>query len=304
MRDVRLGQQQDLRGHARQQFAKEFHHGVCLRQMDARRAHPLADVRDGIQTHHPGSASHIVQQHLGQFQQYPRFVEIQVDLIVAKRGPKMPRPPGGGKLSQHRQTARPGYRGQVGRRLDFVKIPHIRLASLQVVLKPTAVLRDMVQDQVEHQIEALPQSLHVVPVSQRRIDLAIIDHRKPVVRRSREKGQQMQQAEQRSDPLLGKKVPQGAQRPLARRVDVVAIGDQHGIALVPPGAGRNRSRPRGFDQPCELRCPGFSRGPADLPQPMLQPLPIRHRESLPSVHRSSIPVMLVISTRRRRLSTV
>jgi len=330
MRDVRFGQQQHARGHPRQHFAEELYHGVRLRQVNARCANLLAHISHGVQANDPRPAPHVVQQHLGQFQQYLRLVKVQVHLVGAEGRPDLPRPAAGRKFGQQRQAPRSGHRRQIGGRIDLVKITHVGFVSLEVLLKPAAVLRHMVQDQVEHQVRGLAHIPDVVPVAQRRIDRSVIDHREPVVRRGGKKGQQMDGAEQGTKVLLDEKLAQRVQRPLARCKDVIAIGDQDGVALVPQRSGGNR-----FGQPCRRQLgepwrPDFPRRSIDFPQPLPQPSNVRRcpfHDSIPfslecrlrpvcnsnrtaglqatrADHKFSIPVMLVMSTRNRRRSTV
>ena len=146
------------------------------------------------------------------------------------------------------------------------------------------MLRDVIQHQVEHQVERSPQIAHVVPVPQRRIHRRVIDDRKAVVRRVRKEGQQVDGAEHLVKTVAGQELLQRVQRAFPRRTNVIAVGDQHDVAFVPPRRARF-ALPGGLRrQRRKSRQPGFPRRPVDLAQPLAEPIRVG-RLSVPSFDR-------------------
>jgi hypothetical protein len=82
---------------------------------------------------------------------------------------------------EQRQRARAHHRAEVDvGRHHHKEIRKGRLAPFER-LEPGAVLRDVVDDAVEHQAKAASQALDIAPVAPGRVDLFVVDHREAVV---------------------------------------------------------------------------------------------------------------------------
>jgi hypothetical protein len=99
---------------------------------------------------------------------------------------------------------------------------------------------------------------------------------------------------------------QGAQRRQAPPTDVIAVGDQHRIALVPRRRGWLPGGRCGGGQFGKSGRPSLAVRSVDFTQPLTEPIGDRCLQvhDAFAAYRFSIPVMLVIKTRSRRRRTV
>ena len=130
----------------------------------------------------------------------------------------------------------------------------------------------MVQHQVEHQLERAAQFPHVRPVAQRRIHSSIVDHRKTIVGCRGIERQQVNRAEPVFQAVIGKKVPQGAQRTLPRGANLIRVRDEHDVALIPAGWLPSGEGPVLFHEPQKPGQATFRRRTVDVVEPSAQAL--------------------------------
>lgn len=88
----------------------------------------------------------------------------------------------------------------------------------------------MIDDGVEHQAEVRLHGRDILPLAERRVDLAIVAHRESVIGGPRVEGQDVHAADDIADVLVAEDV-QGLERLFVRRLDLVAVGDEDGIAF-------------------------------------------------------------------------
>src|SRR5690606_36503269 len=122
----------------------------------------------------------------------------------------------------------------LAQRVDVDEQRRVRrcLAVPDVVLELLRVVGDMVQNQVQTYVVALRQTLHVVPVTQARIDLTMGERRKTAVRIGWKGRQEVYASDRAIEPTFyeGGKILQVVANP-------VRIGDELNFAL----KGHNRS---------------------------------------------------------------
>ena len=153
-----------------------------LRQVDARRADFLPQIRNGIQPDEARAVRHVKQQRLQQRQQDLRILHVQIHLVGAESGPNLLRPASGLKFRQQRQRTRADHCGQIRVAWDrHEEITKLRFIT-EEALKPVALSGHVVEHRVEHQIEpCCPKRREVFPGSVTRLDGEIILHRKAVI---------------------------------------------------------------------------------------------------------------------------
>ena len=242
MRHVGFGDEQHAGGEHPQQVAQQLHDLVRFRQMDAGRADCLPQVGDGIEPDDLGAVVDVEQQDVQVFEQHIRIAEVHVELVVAEGGPDVALPGRGLHRAQQRRRARAGHGRQVRGGVHLDEIVPLRCQAVAVGAKPVALARDVVDDQIRHEPVVDRQGLHVVPAAERRVHGAVVDDGKAVVGAVREERQDVQAGHGIADARV-EKAPERRERRLAVRANHVAVGDEHGVALIPAAAaGRWRTR--------------------------------------------------------------
>jgi hypothetical protein len=165
------------------------------------------------------------------FQEHRRFCKIEVHLVSAEGGPYVQGPPGTFEGRQEGMGSRTEYHREIRRGVDFYeKIPVLPI-PLEEALKPFAAGGAVIQYQVRHDLEASADLLDLLPGSEIRIHLVIVDDRKAVVRRVGKKGEYMYTGEAFMKPGEGK-IAKCGKGPAAGLLEAVPIGDQYRIGLV------------------------------------------------------------------------
>ena len=96
--------------------------------------------------------------------------------------------------------------------------------------------RAVIDNKIEHEIEVVGQGGHVGPGSEGGIDLAVVDDGEAVVGGVGEEGQDVDSTENVSQAAVEEELALGFQRGLVRLADLIAVGNENGIGLVPRGA--------------------------------------------------------------------
>ena len=195
VRHIGFGQQQRARRQGVDHVAKQLYHHVGLRQMNARRADFFPQIGDCIEANDVGPVPDVIEQDAHHFGQHIRIGVVEVDLIGAERRPQVTNAPRGFERGEQRRASRAHHGAEIGMRIDLDEVVGIGRSSVEVGLKPRTAARHVIEHQVEHQTNVAPQGVNIVPGAQGRIDRAIVDHRKAVVRGIGKEGQQMQRVD-------------------------------------------------------------------------------------------------------------
>ncbi len=88
----------------------------------------------------------------------------------------------------------------------------------------------MVDDRVEHQAIIAAQGVDVGPIPQSRVHAAVVYDRKAIVRGIREEREDMHPGDGLAQ-VLPQEAVQGLERGFVRGMELVAVGDEEGVAL-------------------------------------------------------------------------
>ena len=139
VRHVRFGDELNVRRNLVQHGAHELDDRVGLRQMDARRADFLPQIRYRVEPDEARTVRHVEQQRVHQRQQHARILHVHIHLIGAEGGPDPLRPARGRELRPQRQRAWPDDVREVGVAFDRdEEIAELRLVA-EEALKPVAL---------------------------------------------------------------------------------------------------------------------------------------------------------------------
>jgi hypothetical protein len=161
------------------------HEGQRLGNHEAARPGLLDRVPDGIQADHPNPSTVKPRQHRIEVPFAFGMIHINIDLLVRERGPEQELGPTCGLVPCERQNlARTVEREQIrfagstgkyaGIRQEHPRVRRI-VVSVVVVLELRRTTRNVIDDQVRHDLGPCGEGAHILPRTQARIDLRVVD---------------------------------------------------------------------------------------------------------------------------------
>ena len=181
----------------------------------------------------------IEEKNINHLQEQIRITEIEIDLVGAEGCPDQLLAGSGLKAGQEGKRPGPENPGDIGALRNHDEVIPVSLLSLQKTFEPEAPGRYMVQDQVEHEPEILPDGGDLRPATPIRIDLFIIDHRKTVIRRIGGKRENMYSGNYSSKMFFQKRA-QGFKERLSPFSKLVPIGYEDRIPFIQGRTARRR----------------------------------------------------------------
>ena len=268
VRHIGLGQKDDIRRDDGEEVPEQLYHLVGLGQVNAGGSDFFPEIGNGVQPDDAGAGVDVEKKNVQDFEKDIRVGEVQVDLVRAERGPHVLQPLSGLHGCKQGRGAGAHDGGKIGcGGGDDEKVPAGRRARREVD-EPAALSRDVVQDQVHHQLEMLADGADRFPIANGRIHLAVMDDGKAVIGGVGEKGEQVDGAD-RAAQMAVEKAFQCDERLFPAGPHHVGIGNEKSVGLVPLFRGR--------------RCGGFDSVPAgqhvEPGQALDGPIPIEPLET-------------------------
>ena len=138
MRDIRFRQEGDVNADEFDKIPHQLHHLVCFIEMDAGGSGPFPEIGNGVQPDDARAVGDIEQEDVQKLEQHIRIGKVEVELVVAERGPEMADPRPRPNFAQQRSAARPHGPAEVQRGVRFQEVFSLRGDAACIGFEPVA----------------------------------------------------------------------------------------------------------------------------------------------------------------------